>query len=101
LSSPIEEGYNDTSITDDMIQEVYMAFVERPHSEESDEYLRNLSPGTSCILIKWVFIDISSLRNLSQCQQHIQGGWKGYCGGLIQSPQQIGEEYSQLLKRRQ
>ncbi|KAJ7248984.1 hypothetical protein C8J57DRAFT_991054, partial [Mycena rebaudengoi] len=24
---------------------VYMAFVERTHSEESDEYLRNLSPG--------------------------------------------------------
>ncbi|KAJ7244851.1 hypothetical protein C8J57DRAFT_1476622 [Mycena rebaudengoi] len=44
LSSPIEEGYNDTSITDDMIREVYMSFVERTHSEESDECLLNLSP---------------------------------------------------------
>ncbi|KAJ7279170.1 hypothetical protein C8J57DRAFT_1221937 [Mycena rebaudengoi] len=45
LSSPIEEGYNDTFITDEMMREVYMAFVERTRSEESDEYLRNLSPG--------------------------------------------------------
>ncbi|KAJ7245066.1 hypothetical protein C8J57DRAFT_1242397 [Mycena rebaudengoi] len=44
LSSPIEEGYNDTFITDEM-REVYMAFVERTRSEDSDEYLGNLSPG--------------------------------------------------------
>ncbi|KAJ7036211.1 hypothetical protein C8F04DRAFT_954038 [Mycena alexandri] len=37
-------GYNDTSITDDMVREVYMSFAERTRSEESPEYLRNLSP---------------------------------------------------------
>lgn len=46
FSPPTEAGYNDTSITDDMIRDVYMAFIERTRSEESDEYLRNLNPGT-------------------------------------------------------
>ncbi|KAJ6533328.1 hypothetical protein DFH09DRAFT_1406865 [Mycena vulgaris] len=41
-SPPNAAGYSDTSITDDMIRDVYMAFVERTRSEESDEYLRNL-----------------------------------------------------------
>ncbi|KAJ7467666.1 hypothetical protein FB451DRAFT_1178035 [Mycena latifolia] len=45
FSAPTEAGYNDTSITDDMVREVYMAFVERTRGEESDEYLRNLDPG--------------------------------------------------------
>ncbi|KAJ6450330.1 hypothetical protein DFH09DRAFT_1400157 [Mycena vulgaris] len=46
FSAPNEAGhYNDTAITDDMIRDVYMAFVEDTRSEESDEYIRNLSPG--------------------------------------------------------
>ncbi|KAJ7150806.1 hypothetical protein C8R46DRAFT_1229740 [Mycena filopes] len=45
FSPPGEAGYNDVSITDDLIREVYMAFVERTRSGESDEYLRNLPPG--------------------------------------------------------
>ncbi|KAJ7676042.1 hypothetical protein DFH06DRAFT_1466749 [Mycena polygramma] len=45
FSLPNEAGYNDTSITDDLIRDVYMAFIERTRADESDEYLRNLNPG--------------------------------------------------------
>ncbi|KAJ7130666.1 hypothetical protein C8R46DRAFT_1236100 [Mycena filopes] len=45
FSPPKEAGYNDVPITDDLIREVYMAFVERTRSAESDEYLRSLPPG--------------------------------------------------------
>ncbi|KAJ7161440.1 hypothetical protein C8R43DRAFT_947636 [Mycena crocata] len=45
FSAPGEAGYNDTSITNDTIRAVYMAFCENTRSEESDEYLRNLRPG--------------------------------------------------------
>ncbi|KAJ7081764.1 hypothetical protein B0H15DRAFT_912552, partial [Mycena belliarum] len=45
FSSPSGPGYNDGSITDDIIREVYMVFIQRTRSDESDEYLRNLHPG--------------------------------------------------------
>ncbi|KAK6971771.1 hypothetical protein R3P38DRAFT_3297859 [Favolaschia claudopus] len=45
FSAPTEEGYDDTPITDDLIRDVYMGFVERTRRGESSEYLRNLTPG--------------------------------------------------------
>ncbi|KAK7012718.1 hypothetical protein R3P38DRAFT_2549502 [Favolaschia claudopus] len=46
ISPPTEQGYNDTSITDDFIRDIYMGFIDRTRSEESTEYLKNLNPGT-------------------------------------------------------
>ncbi|KAK7050400.1 hypothetical protein R3P38DRAFT_3173760 [Favolaschia claudopus] len=45
ISPPTEQGYNDTSITDDFIRDIYMGFIDRTRSEESTEYLKNLNPG--------------------------------------------------------
>ncbi|KAJ7029100.1 hypothetical protein C8F04DRAFT_1188031 [Mycena alexandri] len=62
-------GYNDTSITDDMVREVYMSFAERTRSKESPEYLRNLSPrvclgadNTFKVAGKATVVDVSKTR---------------------------------------
>jgi hypothetical protein len=47
FSSPDEAGYNNTSITNDLIRDVYMAFIDGTRSKESGEYLCSLTPGTS------------------------------------------------------
>ncbi|KAJ6484175.1 hypothetical protein C8R45DRAFT_931628 [Mycena sanguinolenta] len=54
FSSPSKEGYNDKSISDELIREVYMAFVNRTRSGESIEYLQNLTPGV-CLSVDNTF----------------------------------------------
>ena len=63
FSAPNEAGhYNDTSITDDLVRDVYMAFVERSRSEESDEYLRSLSSGMHASVLPCLRINDTPLQ---------------------------------------
>jgi hypothetical protein len=43
-------GYNDKTISDDIITELYLEFSQRTREEESSEYLRTLT-GKLCLLI--------------------------------------------------
>jgi hypothetical protein len=43
-------GYNDKTISDDIITELYLNFGQRTRQEESSEYLRTLTGESSFIL---------------------------------------------------
>ncbi|KAJ6497153.1 hypothetical protein C8R47DRAFT_1212691 [Mycena vitilis] len=64
FSLPNEAGYNDTSITDDLIRDVYMAFIERTRADESDEYLRVClsADNTFKVAGKATVVDASKVR---------------------------------------
>jgi hypothetical protein len=43
FSSPADaDGYSDKSITDDLITDIYVEFVDHVRGPESDEYLKTL-----------------------------------------------------------